>query len=203
MNETARVVMHHARAVFLRLGLEGARIEDICAASGVSVGSIYHHFGNKQGIAEAILVAALGDHKTLVRQRLADATSCEQSVREIVQATALWISQNADSARFVLRFRNAIHAAGSEKLKEHNRNELLPLLKRMSTWRAEGALRELPKEIIAPLLLGPLYDYAKLWLSGKASASPEEFGNYFAEAAWQSLKPTPSAGVVACEQCRP
>lgn len=189
MSETARRVMLHARPVFLRLGLEGARVEDICAASGVSIGSIYHHFGNKQGIAEAILVAALSEHKALLRSGMSQAANCEQSVRQIVHATALWISQNADAARFVLRFRNAIHAAGSEKLKEHNRNALLPLLKRLSAWHAEGALRDLPKEIIAPVLLGPLYDYAKLWLAGNASASPEQLAHYFADAAWDSLKP--------------
>ena len=189
MNETAAHVLLHARNVFLRLGLEGARIGDICAASGISVGSIYHHFGNKQGIAEAILVDALSDHKRLVRSHLTDALDCEQSVRQIIQASAIWLTSNPDAARFVLRFRNAIHAAGSEKLQEHNRNELLPLLKRLSQWRAEGALRELPKEIIAPILLGPLYDYAKLWLAGKTSTSPAQLANHFADAAWASLKP--------------
>jgi len=47
-------------------GFRGAGIETILAASGVSKGALYHHFGNKQGLGYAVVEERV---KPLVRER--------------------------------------------------------------------------------------------------------------------------------------
>jgi AcrR family transcriptional regulator len=39
------LILDAALRSFLEHGLAGASIEDVCARSGSSVGSVYHHFG--------------------------------------------------------------------------------------------------------------------------------------------------------------
>jgi AcrR family transcriptional regulator len=51
---TQRSVLDAARDIFLERGYTAASIEEIVERSGVSVGSIYHHFGGKAGIFDAL-----------------------------------------------------------------------------------------------------------------------------------------------------
>jgi TetR/AcrR family transcriptional repressor of nem operon len=50
-------------------GFRAAGIEDILAASGVSKGALYHHFGNKKGLGYAVVEERV---KPLVRERYID-----------------------------------------------------------------------------------------------------------------------------------
>ena len=54
--ETARAIVGAAEAVFAAQGLHAARMDDIAARAGVSVGTLYNHFADR----EALLCAALG-----------------------------------------------------------------------------------------------------------------------------------------------
>lgn len=55
---TARTVLDVAESNFLEHGFAGARVDDIAAAAFVSVGTIYQHFGNKEGLFAATLERA-------------------------------------------------------------------------------------------------------------------------------------------------
>lgn len=45
-------ILKAALGCFIGQGVEATTIDDIRRASGSSIGSLYHHFGNKEGIAE-------------------------------------------------------------------------------------------------------------------------------------------------------
>ncbi|MET8862377.1 helix-turn-helix domain-containing protein [Nonomuraea sp. NPDC004580] len=51
---TRDTLLRAARDVFLAKGYADATVADIVAASGVSVGSLYHHFGGKPGLFLAL-----------------------------------------------------------------------------------------------------------------------------------------------------
>ena len=51
-----------ALAVFNEVGINAASIHDICRRAHVSIGSAYHHFGSKQGLADALLVDGLREN---------------------------------------------------------------------------------------------------------------------------------------------
>lgn len=50
-------VLSAALALFVERGYFGTSVHDIVRASNVSIGSIYHHFGDKAGIARALYEA--------------------------------------------------------------------------------------------------------------------------------------------------
>lgn len=60
-----------AAEVFAERGYDGASVDEIARAAGVSVGSIYSRFGNKQRLFQALMADFLEQDVTLARDRLA------------------------------------------------------------------------------------------------------------------------------------
>ncbi len=188
MSDTRSLAISAARALFLARGLEATRIEDVRDASGISTGSLYHHFGSKLGLLEAVVIAALSEHKRALLEKLNENMSAQDAVQALIAATADWISLNPDAARCIFRFRGALESAGSNALINHNRTELSPLLKRLEVWIKNGEIRALPIALLLPLLHGPLHEYARSWLAGRVQVPPSAYVEVFIGAAWGALK---------------
>jgi AcrR family transcriptional regulator len=54
--ETQRAILEAAEEVFGQSGLSGARMEDIAARAGVSVGTLYNHFADRDALLKALIV---------------------------------------------------------------------------------------------------------------------------------------------------
>src|SRR5258708_15335979 len=74
-------ILGAALLAFTERGVAGASIEDIRRRCGASVGSIYHHFGGKDGIAGALYLEGLGDYQRGFVGVLQDATSSQSGIR--------------------------------------------------------------------------------------------------------------------------
>lgn len=61
-DRTRSAILDAAEAAFIRRGYRGARMEDLAEEADVSVGSIYGHFGNKDGL----YLALVEDRKSVV-----------------------------------------------------------------------------------------------------------------------------------------
>ncbi|MDB5964117.1 MAG: TetR/AcrR family transcriptional regulator [Polaromonas sp.] len=60
MNDSRRaLVLEAARAVFEKLGIEGASVREIAKEAGYTAGAIYSYFENKEAIYGALLAASL------------------------------------------------------------------------------------------------------------------------------------------------
>lgn len=57
-DHTRRHILDAAEQHFLTHGYAGTRVEEVAAAAHVSVGTVYLHYGNKEGLYSAILVRA-------------------------------------------------------------------------------------------------------------------------------------------------
>jgi len=53
-SDLKRIILREALACFNEVGIEATSIETIRARCDTSVGAIYHHFGNKEGLVAAI-----------------------------------------------------------------------------------------------------------------------------------------------------
>jgi AcrR family transcriptional regulator len=188
MTDTRSIAIISARKLFLSRGLEATRIEDVRDDSGISTGSLYHHFGSKQGLLEAVVIEALAAHKSALLEKLSPNMAARLAVQTVIASTANWISENPDAARCIFRFRGALESAGSTALKAHNRMELSPLLKQLQCWIDRGEIRALPLPLLLPILNGPLHEYARAWLAGRASPPPSTYIDEFVAAAWGALR---------------
>lgn len=55
---TARLILTHAARLFAERGYGHVGLEEIAQAASVTRGAVYHHFGSKQGMFEAVAEAA-------------------------------------------------------------------------------------------------------------------------------------------------
>lgn len=184
-------ILAGALRCFIRAGVEATSIHDICEESRASVGSIYHHFGNKQGIANALIVAGLRDNLEALRGPFAEADTARAGIETLVTELLTWISANEDWARFIY-LRTAIPT-----------QDVAPVLQALSAewsalvgtawerWVANGDVEPIPPSLVAPLLLGPAHDLARRWLSGAVDGTLLELAPSLAAAAWRCVGRNP------------
>lgn len=187
-----RHILRCALECFLRHGLESTTIDTIRTESGASVGTLYHHFGNKEGLVAALFFSALDDHKALMWPELERATTPKSAVERLVESYMDWVTREPELARFMFLARASV-AAGpyGETLTLRNREQYAFLHK----WLAEGVklgqIRSLPRETYASLMLGQSENYCRAWLSGRVPTPPNDHAAVFADAAWRSLAVDP------------
>jgi AcrR family transcriptional regulator len=183
-------ILDAALACFTEHGIEATTIEMIRERSGASVGSMYHHFGSKESIGVALYAEALREYGAYQQTLLADAKTAQDGIKAIVHAYVDWVSANPDKARFVLYSRGALAKSEvAEELKAKTKNHLPEILAWFKSYIEGGELKALPRECYPSLITGPVHDYARLWLSGRAKTDIKAYREVFAEAAWSSVKP--------------
>ena len=185
---TRRAVLRHALACFNQTGIEATTIEDLRQGSGQSVGSIYHHFGNKEGVAAALFFAGLDDQTRAIEARTAGAADPHAVVAALVAAYAGWVTALPELAAFLFMARETIaqgpHGAG---LRERLQARYDPIDQRLTEGVRQGQIAELPAELIPALVLGGTESYCRAWLAGRRAAAPSAYAGLLAEAAWRSI----------------
>ena len=162
---------------------EEATIDGVRKRSGASVGSIYHHFGGKDGIRAALYVKILRGYQAGVLRSLRAATDAEDGVKGLVRYHLRWVKRNPEPARFLLRGGVAREQSG-EELKALNQS----LLVAVGDWvEAQAAIRPMQRELFYFVVLGPAQEFCRSWLAGRVRSLQEMEGN-LAEAAWRAVR---------------
>lgn len=74
-------VLTEARRLFVEHGFHRVSIPMLVAASKVSTGAIYHHFGNKEELARTIYEQTLGEFQERLEERLVGLTDVVSQLR--------------------------------------------------------------------------------------------------------------------------
>lgn len=164
------------------------RIEDISAASGVSIGSIYHHFGSRDGVISAVY----GRQLSRLVQELADATTAHSDLREGVTSFITtyidWIVTHPDSASLI--YGVSPLEASPEVLSVAARSKssaITALTQWFQTFVEAGKVQISDPGIVELILLGPVREYCQRLLAGVMSEPPEIVGPELAEAACRAI----------------
>ena len=186
--QSKRQILRSALACFDELGVDATPIDTIRERAGSSIGSIYHHFGNKDGLIAALYLAALDDQLALMLPAMTEAQTPKQAIEALVQAYLAWVSQQPELARFLFQVRHSV-ATGPRKeaLAERNKLRYQALLGWLKQGVKDGTIRALPSETYASLLIGQAENYCKAWLSGRVKGNPLDYAETFTDAAWRSV----------------
>lgn len=181
-------ILQAALYCFTKYGVEATTIEMIREQSGASVGSLYHHFGNKEGIAAALYKEGLRQFGQQLHHALLDANSVESMLRCLIQANITWIVENPDWARFIFYQNKVLKAAGQEEaFKEDQKLANQTIYNAVKKLPDLNRLHILPLEMYYSIVIGPIHDYSKRWLNGAVNTSPHELVEDFIRIAIRSL----------------
>ena len=183
-------ILYHALCCFNQDGIEATTIEQIRQASDASVGAIYYHFGDKEGIIAQLYFLALQDQLQHRQQYLERATSLETFVKAIIFSYIDWVSQHQELARFQAGSRfYVVKSQYKHQLKDMNQQRNQAIFNLLKILCPTDILQQLPLHVILSLILGPVQHYVKLWLVGRVKAAPAQHQHAFADAAWRAVSP--------------
>ena len=179
-------ILAAALRAFDERGVLGATLEDIRAGSGASVGSIYHHFAGKEGIAEALYAEVLGRYQEGFLAALGD--DARAGVRGVVAFHVRWALAHPAEMRYLL----AATPSG-EAVRRRNRVFFAAV---RAWWAEHPELRPTASGRVCPeldlalshaLWLGPATELCRHWLAGRAPRPTRTQIELLSDAAWRSL----------------
>lgn len=173
--------------VFTDSGYERASVEEICRTTPASVGSFYHHFGCKEGVATALYEEAILRYQKQLMGVLERPLEPESMVIALVYGHMEWVRDNEKWAKYLLRMGSApATASARQSVLRHNR----VLLDAVASWAQphvdSGAIAKVAPGSLLALMLGPSYFVTRSWLAGEIELT-DIFIQSFAEAAWRSV----------------
>ncbi len=101
------LIVDAAEPLFAERGYEGTKIQDIAAASGLSLGTLYSVFGGKAGVYDALQNERLGELFLLAQETM---TNGERAGSRLIQANRVfisWLTDHPDFLRIHLNESNA------------------------------------------------------------------------------------------------
>ena len=182
-------ILQAALACFTEHGVDVTTIEMIRDRSGASIGSLYHHFGNKERIIAALYLAGTAQYAELLQRGFASAASAEACVKLLVTSYIDWVVANPDWARFILHSRSRVEAGEmGDALREANRQHFAQILTALAEYRRQGLFKALPDDCFASVVIGPTHDLARNWLAGRTQSNLGECRELLAQIVWDSVK---------------
>lgn len=191
MTDPARArILAAALAEFGAEGFERATVTAIRRRAGVSNGSFFHHFADKEAVAEALYLEALAGYHGLVLSAVEAESDAAAGLGALVRTHLAWVEANPDLAGFLFaRGTPDWTAARAETIGRANR----AMLTRFSAWAkphvAAGRLVDWPTPLIVAQLIGPAQIVARAWASGHGPMAPTAAADPLASAACAALIP--------------
>lgn len=184
-----QAILDAALACFTGRGFDQTTIDMICERSGASVGSLYHHFGNKEGVGAALFIGGLSDYADKALAGLDERPDAEDGIRWLVTSYIDWVEANPDLARFIFQARGkVIHGEAARRLADLNRQQLAGYRRWLQPHVEAGRIRKLPFVVFHALVNGPAQDLVRTWLGGRMKGGPSEWSEVLADAAWRAVK---------------
>lgn len=182
-------ILQATLACFTEQGVDATTIEMIRDRSGASIGSLYHHFGNKERIIGALYLAGTAQYAERLEHGFAKAGSAEACVKLLVTSYIDWVVANPDWARFILHSRGRVEAGEmGEALREANRLHFARILAALAEYRQQGLFRAMADDCFAAVVIGPSQDLARNWLAGRSQSELGACRELLAQIAWESVR---------------
>jgi len=184
-----RQILLDALSCFLENGIETTSIEMIRSKSDSSVGAIYHHFKNKEGIVATLFFAALDDQAALRDEYLEGTKSFQEVLYAFIHSYVDWVSGQPDFAKFLISARfSVMQGEDQERLIQKNKLRNQKIFSEISNYAEAEFLKSIPHELLLSLVIGSTENYCRAWLSQRVKSDPKVYKDILAKAAWDSLQ---------------
>ncbi|MBT7538521.1 MAG: TetR/AcrR family transcriptional regulator, partial [Gammaproteobacteria bacterium] len=181
-------VMEVSLAHFSDVGIEQTNVGDILQDADCSVGSLYHHFGSKEGIAEALFVEGVDHFNAGLLAALLPRRTASTGIKAMVTFCCEWVTDQPQLAAFLLSREIKLSELARLELREKDRAFGQSTYDWFAPHVKSGELQALPTGLYMPLICGPTLECSRMWLSGRSARSPREVAAILAEASWQSVR---------------
>lgn len=186
---TAEALLDAALAVHEQAGRAGLTVQAVGAESGVSLGSLYHHFGSLDGLAAALYSRCMGELLDALIEALAASRGARGGVRAIVTAYLRFALEHPGAAGVIHGVATGPGFATDDAAAIAR--DKAPRMDAMLDWLAPhvaaGRIVDLPAPLVEVLLIGPPAETVRRWLGGQPGVDPRAAMRVLPERVWRSL----------------
>ena len=183
-------ILTAALDLFVNKGYHNVSIHEIQKTAYVSIGSIYNHFGGKEGIASALYKHILNEMDELVDDVIKDFSSPSEQCKEIIRQLFVY----TDSHRNIMAF--VFHAKHAEFLSDAplicNTSPFIKIRDIIKKGIVAGELIEIDSWVAASSIFGGAIRMIQLRLDGLIEKPLIEYHEDIISSAWQGLDNKPS-----------
>lgn len=180
------LILDRALGLFTSNGYFNTSIHDIQREAGISIGSIYNHFGGKEGIAKALYHDLLEQMDTLIDEVTESSDTAYGRGRAVVARLFALTEQEPVSMRFIL---NAKHR---EFLPDEppicSAKPFVKLRDIVNQGMLSGEIRTMDPWVAAACAFGPALRLITLRLDGVLPSSLEGFADPVWDSSWLAVR---------------
>jgi AcrR family transcriptional regulator len=176
--------------LFARNGFAGTNIREICTATRLSIGTLYHHFGSKEQLLATTYLTVLNRYMNGALHLLNSTSPAEVVIKETVFYHLSWLVDHPTEARFLLQFIGGdphIEAAPPELVKESD-DWLAAVKAWVETAMSSGQIKRIPFRSVVALLIGPMYQWVRDWLLEQEPVDLVREAEILADGTWAALR---------------
>ena len=185
---TSELLLDAALRVFVESGEQGLTVNAVVRESGVSLGSLYHHFGSLDGLVGALSHRWLDRLLGELTRALQDADGARAGVADAVRAYLTFVQEHRGPA--LLLHSPLADRKGMARGKEF-RDTQEARVSEVALWIRlgidSGELAPLPPPLVESLLMGPVVAVARRWLSGIDDVDLDEAARLLPDRIWRSV----------------
>ncbi|TDV40337.1 TetR family transcriptional regulator [Actinophytocola oryzae] len=141
-------------------------MQAVLAESGVSLGSLYHHFTNFDGLAASSYAKCMAELLDHLVAELARTRTARRGVEAVVRAYLSFVVDQSSKARFIHASAYATYLpAYKELIAETKKVRMARMAEWLAPHVAAGTVIPLPDPLTEMLLIGPVAELSRRWLT--------------------------------------
>ena len=166
--ETRAKLIAAGRQAFGTVGYAGASMDDFTAGAGLTRGALYHHFGDKKGLLQAVMQEIDREMTVRLNRISAEAPNRWQG---FVEECVAYIEMALEPEIQRIMFRDGPAVMGDVSQWPTNNGCIAALSRSIEQLKADGVMADIDTETAARLINGAS-SHAALWIAN--SDDPED-----------------------------
>ncbi len=190
-------ILRAALDLFVENGFHNVSVHHIQKRAGVSIGSIYKHFGGKEGIAKALYTHILGEIEQLVDRAMEQNKMPRMQVQAIIEA----LFGHTETHKNIIAY--VFHAKHSEFLSDQppicDASPFLKMRAIVKSGMENGELTKTDEWIAMSTMFGAMARMIQLRLDGTIKNPLSEYTDQFLDIIWSGMA-TKTADTIGDQQ---
>ncbi|WKZ83173.1 MAG: TetR/AcrR family transcriptional regulator [Acidimicrobiia bacterium] len=171
-------ILAGAARAFAAHGYAATSMRQVAQYTGASLGSIYHHFGSKEGLLQAILTTNFRRVRAALEERLTEITDPAEAITAFVENHVAFFTRDLDAMKVMSHELSTLRGTAGEEVRA---------LRDAYTERARGFLRRLRPDLgrdeaeVATLCFFGMLNWTYRWVhSLPSTTTPAELAGQMA-----------------------
>ncbi|MFI0354591.1 TetR/AcrR family transcriptional regulator [Actinomadura sp. 9N407] len=183
--------LYAANDPYAAKGPDGLTMSALIAETGISSGSLYHHFGSFDGLRAALYARCMADLLDSIVEALERSRTARTGVRALVEAYLRFTQENRPAAHFIHASSYADFLPAYAERVAAAKN---PRMGRIAAWLRpyveSGDVLPLPDPFTEMLVIGPVAETSRRWLAGDPGIDLAVASRILPERIWRGVSST-------------